>query len=572
MLLQGGKGNTVVSDADFKRCRDEFLRIFTFDHDKSRYFGLTRKGQKRWLSWLENEFEPYAKQYRSSEGEPMMRLDVAIYTEYGKMNGYGYILTQLIKLGMKPFTMELDDVDFSVDAFINNIFEDDQTDSPEKPSNTDKTVLRTTPLVTSNYTATQLANTFANLRKSKSKNNTLVAILLQGLPGGGKTRLGKQLAKTLNQLGFKALYIDQDSLGREDFVKAIETCRNTETIAVIGRCHLGEDDKKIYLGAKGLRNGDRILKLAVGTNDDQTLLRSILGVTHRDNNELSENDVVSSFTYKNDDERERIRMLKTHRNLQTKWSDVAYPEEVFGTPYKVELFKTDPFENIDVTGSFDEIRDSFVLEGLLDDSGVMTQKMLDTLVPTSTLVNHIIASMVSPSTLWGTWKTGGDSQVGSPSQKKEKILYFCVKFDAGEVTDLLKEKKVDLSDFPENATFKSTTGEFHTTMWFCSSTSDDKVKTYLSDGMTALLGHEFDIQIRSFSRDASYARLDIELPDVLKPFYKNEAQSHVTLVHTGKAVDAGTFKATQVVPLDVTIRGKVMTAVQGNRMVSSLQL
>jgi hypothetical protein len=295
-LVRCGKDKTRVSEDDYARFIKKFQHIFTFDHNKSRYFGLTKKGQKSWLDWLENQFVPYAKKYVSVEGDPMKPDDVSINTNYGKMNGYGWFLGQLMKLGMRPFTLEENDVDFSVDAFINNIFEDDRTDSIDNPS-----------------------DTVSNIEKSKANN---------------------------------------------------------------------------------------------------------------------------------------------------------------------------------------------------------------------------------------------------------KAIYFCFQIDHTQFTDPLG--KLDLSGFPENATFKITEGESSMILWVCASSSDKKTSDYLSGGMSSLLGKTFDVVVKSFSRDAAFGRLDIDLPDELMPFYKNEVPAHVAVVHTGKASRAGTFEATQVIPLGFTIRGTVLVAIQGNRLVNSL--
>jgi hypothetical protein len=554
-MILSGKGNDQITIEDLNGYSDKFRKIFREDHNKSRYFGLTRKGQRRWLEWLE-QFNDYALKYRSSDGESFRRLDVSIQTTYGKMNGLGWFVSELCKIGLKPFELEIDDVDLSVNAIINNIFEEDQSELPdgEKP---EQNKLSTTPLVPFDETLTssQVVDFFNSFR---TKSKPLICILFRGLPGGGKTHLAHELVKALNQLEIKAMYICQDSLGRNGVIQAIETCRNTETIAVIARCHLGKDDTNIYRGPKGLRDGDRIITFSIGTNDEQTFIRSILGVIHRDSSVKK-----SGFSYSGNTSGQ---MLEIHRGLFAKWSNDAYPEEVFGTPYKVESFETNLFDEIDVSGSFDEIRASLVIAGLIDESGEMTLKMSESLVKTETIVNDMITSMVSPSTIWGTWKTGQMSQTNQTTQK-DKAVYFCVKFNTDQISDLLK--KIDLSGFPETATFKSTSGEFHTTLWFCVKESNDTVKT---SSMLTLLGKEFDINVVSWSRDDRNARLDVALPPELLESYKNEAKPHVTLVHTGKASDAGTFEPSQTVPLQAVLRGKVMVAVQGNKMVDTINL
>jgi hypothetical protein len=70
---------------------------------------------------------------------------------------------------------------------------------------------------------------------------------------------------------------------------------------------------------------------------------------------------------------------------------------------------------------------------------------------------------------------------------------------------------------------------------------------------------EFDIVVKSFSRNIEFARLDIELPLELVPFYKNTAPSHITLVYTGKASDAGLFEASDITFLNTTIQGTLFT-------------
>uniref|UniRef100_A0A6C0ECZ6 Uncharacterized protein n=1 Tax=viral metagenome TaxID=1070528 RepID=A0A6C0ECZ6_9ZZZZ len=553
-MLLHGKRSDVVTEHDLHRCIDEFKKIFREDPGKTRYFGITKKGQRRWLEWLENQFAVFAARYRSAEGIPMMREDVSIQTYYGKMNGFGWFLSQLVGLGMEPFVLETDDVDFSPDAFINNIFEEDNM------VESSDLLLKTIPLVSSEYTVEQVVDTFNNLRKSKPKNKPLLVIMFQGLPGGSKTFIANELVKALIRSGILAMYICQDSMGKDGVIQAIENCRLTDTIAVIARCHLGQDDKKIYLGSKGLRNGDRLVKFSVGTNDIKTLLRSILGVIHRDSQVTG-----TGFSYSSTDP---DRMLQVHRDLLTKWSNNAdaYPEEVFGPSYMIDLLASDPFEGISETGSFAEIRNYFVVNGLLEESGAMTEKMHGTLIPIQTTINRIMASLISPSTIWGTWNTGCVRQSESV-QKKDKVLYFCLKFDVQQVSELIHN--LDLSNYAENATFKSE--DFHTTMWFCTRATDTTIKTYM-EGIATFMGRDFAITVKSFSRDAAFGRLDIELPSELTPFYKNEIKAHITLVHTGKASETGTFEPTQIVPLQATIQGKVMAAIHGNKMVDTLIL
>lgn len=149
-----------------------------------------------------------------------------------------------------------------------------------------------------------------------------------------------------------------------------------------------------------------------------------------------------------------------------------------------------------------------------------------------------------------------------------KLLFFCVKFDPNQIEGLIS--LISQSGFPENAVFKATTGEFHITLWFCAKASDDLIKSFLADGMNNLLGKEVDVRVVSLSRNDGFARLDVEIPSELLPFYKNEANGHITLVHTGRAVDAGTFEPTQIFPLDAIIRGKVMVSVQGNKIVDTI--
>ena len=149
-----------------------------------------------------------------------------------------------------------------------------------------------------------------------------------------------------------------------------------------------------------------------------------------------------------------------------------------------------------------------------------------------------------------------------------KLLFFCVKFDPIHIEGLIS--LISQSGFPENAVFKATTGEFHITLWFCAKASDDLIKSFLADGMNNLLGKEVDVRVVSLSRNDGFGRLDVEIPSELLPFYKNDANGHITLVHTGRAVDAGTFEPTQIFPLDAIIRGKVMVSVQGNKIVDSI--
>lgn len=155
-------------------------------------------------------------------------------------------------------------------------------------------------------------------------------------------------------------------------------------------------------------------------------------------------------------------------------------------------------------------------------------------------------------------------------QKKTKPVYFCITIDAIEINTLLD--KIDISDFSEYAIFKNKTGEYHITIWYCAQSSDDTIKAYLTEGMFNLLGKEFDVTVRTFSRDYNFGRFDIELPSELKQFYKNDAQPHITVVYTGKACDAGTFIPTEIVPLEATLRGKVMVAISGNRIVDTLDI
>jgi hypothetical protein len=156
----------------------------------------------------------------------------------------------------------------------------------------------------------------------------------------------------------------------------------------------------------------------------------------------------------------------------------------------------------------------------------------------------------------------------SQTRNLHKLLFFCVKFDPNQIEGLIS--LISQSGFPENAVFKTTTGEFHITLWFCAKASDDLIKSFLADGMNNLLGKEVDVRVVSLSRNDGFGRLDVEIPSELLPFYKNEANGHITLVHTGRAVDAGTFEPTQIFPLDAIIRGKVMVSVQGNKIVDSL--
>ena len=149
-----------------------------------------------------------------------------------------------------------------------------------------------------------------------------------------------------------------------------------------------------------------------------------------------------------------------------------------------------------------------------------------------------------------------------------KPLFFCVKFDSSQFDGLTSI--ISQSGFQENAVFKATTKEFHITLWFCANTSDDLIKSYLADGMNNLLGKEVDVNVRSLSRDDGFARLDVDIPIEILPFYKNEANGHITLVYTGRAVDAGTFVPKQIVPLDMILRGKVMVSIQGNKIIDSL--
>ena len=154
------------------------------------------------------------------------------------------------------------------------------------------------------------------------------------------------------------------------------------------------------------------------------------------------------------------------------------------------------------------------------------------------------------------------------SQKKTKPVYFCITIDPIKINALID--KIDISDFSEYAIFK--TEEFHITIWFCAQSSDDTVKNYLTEGMYNILGKEFDITVRTFSRDGNFGRFDIELPYELKQFYKNDAQPHITVVYTGKACDAGTFIPTKIVHLEATLRGKMMVAISGNKIVDTLDI
>ena len=156
------------------------------------------------------------------------------------------------------------------------------------------------------------------------------------------------------------------------------------------------------------------------------------------------------------------------------------------------------------------------------------------------------------------------------SQKKTKPIYFCITIDAIKINALLDN--IDISDFSEYAIFKNKTGEFHITIWFCAQSSDDTVKNYMIEGMSSLLGKEFDIPVRTFSRDSNFGRFDIDIPSELKQFYKNDAQPHITVVYTGKACDAGTFIPTQIFHLEATLRGKVMVAISGNKIVDTLDI
>jgi hypothetical protein len=307
------------------------------------------------------------------------------------------------------------------------------------------------------------------------------------------------------------------------------------------------------------KNGDRLIKFAVGTNDSITFLMALL-------NALCRKDEISKFTYTENPE----ESLKAHHDTLRRWSDAAYPEDVFGTPYMIDILNTNPFCGINPYDSFEDIYSAFISNGLLDaESCERTQKMIEAYNDTNELISRMLNSLASPETKWGTWVSNDTTQKKSGS-KSEHPLYFCIVFDASHVELLLKG--LDLSDFPENATFKSVKGEFHTTLWFCMKEPIDTVKTYLMSGMSSLLGSEIDVQVKCFERNNLFGRLVIELPSMLEPFYKNQAKSHITLVHTGNASEAGLFEATQMVPLETTMTGKVMVSVTGNIMKNTLNM
>ena len=146
-----------------QKCKYNFVKIFKTNIGKTNYYGLTKKGQTKWLDSLEM-FNIYASEFISDTGEKMQKKHVSINTYYGTMNGYGWFLNELVKKGMPLFHLESDDVDLSFETF-KNICEDEQ--STTTPINT--TVLKGKYLVSSDYTTDQLIQCINKLMKSDKK-------------------------------------------------------------------------------------------------------------------------------------------------------------------------------------------------------------------------------------------------------------------------------------------------------------------------------------------------------------------------------------------------------------------
>jgi hypothetical protein len=84
-----------ITAEDLHRCWCDFQKIFKNNISKTKYYGLTEKGQTKWLNWL-LVFNIYAIQFISDTGEKLHKKHVSINTYYGKMNGYGWLLNELI--------------------------------------------------------------------------------------------------------------------------------------------------------------------------------------------------------------------------------------------------------------------------------------------------------------------------------------------------------------------------------------------------------------------------------------------------------------------------------------------
>jgi len=449
------------------------------------------------------------------------------------------------------FHLDFEDVDFRYETFMENICEDEQSIMTAVPT----PVLRIKSLVSSSFTPEQVIQVINKLLKSDKKQKSIFIIMMRGLQGSGKTLLAEILAERLCKLGIKSKYVCQDSLGKEGLIKAINTCRNNQIIPIIARCHLSDNCLKIYkYGFNGMnkpfRDGDRIITFSIGTNNINTLLLSILSVIHRDN--LQDKQCINStFSYTENGE----KMLSAHRDSLSRWSDDAYPEEIFGTPYMINLLNTDLFSSINADESFEEIRAAFISNGLLNaETFTMTDKILNSFIPIDIVINMIISSIISEETIIGTWKSNNNKPI---ALNQKKIQYVGIKVNSEQIKFILD--KFNFSNFPKNAIFKKEKEDFHITLWYCAKESNDTIQTYLNSGLNTLIDKEFDIVVKSFSRNIEFARLDIELPLELVPFYKNTAPSHITLVYTEKASDAGLFEASDITFLNTTIQGTLFT-------------
>ena len=470
-------------------------------------------------------------------------------------SGIGYWLAVMIKEEGTLANFLPEHVVGGMEGFINNItikepssFHNDTT-TPTPAS----TLSQEVPLIKEfpDEMFRALCTKLLKMMNSGAKNKKLVMVLLRALPGSGKTTFGRKAVDKFNeragQLGIdiQFAYVDQEMFGRDTTaMKAkIKEYQLAGCVVICGRKHTTGTDMYIY--KTFLDKGSRIMQLTLGSGDAKSdLLTALIGIVHRDN---VDSKATPGFSFKAEGKScEKIYSCLKEMHVMQHLSQAEYgPSLHFSLVKMIRRW----WDKYDTEAPFEEIVDRMAKDGLLNEEGQMTRKMLNQFYSDDWVVASLLGAMLTNVDNFGTYGTKEDGDKGNPPvpmPKQEEstqvtpiATYWKVSSEgAKKILALMESMNLTL---PKGAIMNTS---FHITMSY-HPRDWDSLKPYLEE-FRSRLGEEVELEIEGVNVRGLYGILVVSIPEKCKHIFRNPAiaGAHITLFHGGQPVKAGMVQYT----------------------------